>query len=49
MHFHKEFANFGPNSCFPTFKLTPEFVKKARYWIERAEQKLAHKKSTTGD
>ena len=45
MHFHKEFANFGPNSCFPTFPLTSDFVKKARFHIEKAEQKLADRKS----
>jgi hypothetical protein len=45
MHFKKEFANFGEGSCFPTFPLTLEFVKKARFYIEKAEQKLAGRKS----
>jgi hypothetical protein len=40
LHFKKEFANFGPNSCFPNFPLTLEFVSKARHHINKAEERM---------
>jgi hypothetical protein len=40
LHFKKEFANFGPNSCFKDFPLTSEFVSKVRHFINKAEEKM---------
>jgi hypothetical protein len=43
LHFKKEFAHFGPNSCYPDFPLTSEFVSKVRHFINKAEEKMRNK------